>query len=121
MRVAISTEQDYVSDHFGRCPSFTIVDLENGRLTKRIKVSNPGHHPGFIPQFLHEKTLRIKQPIVGGEGVHSKRPFYGDHKNGEKEERLAEKFYGVLKRMLPQPMDTKEVVVILLSPGLNKR
>ena len=28
MKIAISTDGDFVSAHFGRCPSFTIVDIE---------------------------------------------------------------------------------------------
>lgn len=67
MRVAISTDQDYVSAHFGRCPSFTIVDFDKGKITRRIKVANPGHHPGFIPQFLNEKG--VKCIIAGGMGA----------------------------------------------------
>ena len=31
MRVAISTDGDFVSAHFGRCPSFTIIDIENDK------------------------------------------------------------------------------------------
>ena len=30
MRIAISTDGSSVSGHFGRCPSFTIVDIEDG-------------------------------------------------------------------------------------------
>ena len=35
MKVAISTDNDYVSAHFGRCPSFTIVDIEDGKVIKQ--------------------------------------------------------------------------------------
>ena len=34
MRIAISTDGRYVSPHFGRCPSFTLVDIENGKTVK---------------------------------------------------------------------------------------
>ena len=63
MRVAISTDRDAVSVHFGRCPVFTIVDVENGAITKTDVVENPGHHPGFIPEFLHGKGVNC---IVSG-------------------------------------------------------
>lgn len=66
MRVAISTEGDFVSAHFGRCPSFTIVDIEDGAIIKRTEVANPGHQPEFIPQFLHEKGVECV--ICGGMG-----------------------------------------------------
>ena len=57
MRVAISTDRDVVSAHFGRCPSFTIVDVENGEVVGKEVVENPGHQPGFIPQFLQERGV----------------------------------------------------------------
>ncbi len=67
MRVAISTDGELVSAHFGRCPSFTIVDIDNNRLTKKVVVNNPGHQPGLIPQFLHEKGVSCI--ITGGMGM----------------------------------------------------
>lgn len=66
MRIAISTEGDYVSAHFGRCPTFTIVDIDQGKTTNRETVDNPGHQPGFIPQFLHQKGVSCI--VCGGMG-----------------------------------------------------
>ena len=67
MRIAISTDGGSVSMHFGRCPSFTIADIENGQLTKKEIVKNPGHVPGAIPQFLHQKGVNCI--IAGGMGM----------------------------------------------------
>jgi predicted Fe-Mo cluster-binding NifX family protein len=67
MRIAISTDGDTVSPHFGRCPSFTIVDIEGNKMTKKEVVDNPGHSPGFIPQFLHGKG--VEYIIAGGMGM----------------------------------------------------
>jgi len=66
MRIAISTDGKTVSAHFGRCPSFTIVEIEDGRVVSREEISNPGHHPGFLPRFLHEKGVGCI--IAGGMG-----------------------------------------------------
>jgi predicted Fe-Mo cluster-binding NifX family protein len=55
-----------VSAHFGRCPSFTILDIEDGKITSRNEVLNPGHAPGFIPRFLNEKGVRCI--VAGGMG-----------------------------------------------------
>ncbi|MBU1147322.1 MAG: dinitrogenase iron-molybdenum cofactor, partial [Candidatus Omnitrophica bacterium] len=52
MKIAISTDGDLVSEHFGRCPTFTIVDIEDSEVKNKELVSNPGHQPGAIPQFL---------------------------------------------------------------------
>jgi len=66
MKVAISTDGDYVSPHFGRCPCFTIVEIEEGKILSREVVDNPGHQPAFLPQFLSEKG--INYIIAGGMG-----------------------------------------------------
>ena len=66
MKIAISTDGDYVSAHFGRCPSFTIVDIEDSKVINKETIDNPGHHPGFLPQFLHEKG--VGAIIAGGMG-----------------------------------------------------
>jgi predicted Fe-Mo cluster-binding NifX family protein len=67
MKIAISTDGDYVSAHFGRCPTFTLLVIEDGRLTKKETINNPGHEPGFIPQFLHEKGVECI--VAGGMGM----------------------------------------------------
>jgi len=67
MRVAISTDGNSVSAHFGRCPHFTIVDIEDGKVTNRELVDNPGHQPGLIPQFLNEKGVECI--VAGGMGM----------------------------------------------------
>ncbi len=66
MKIAISTDRDDVSAHFGRCPSFTIVEIEDGKLIKKETIDNPGHHPGFLPQFLHERS--VGAIVAGGMG-----------------------------------------------------
>lgn len=70
MRIAISTDGDYVSAHFGRCPAFTIADIEQGKIIKKEKIENPGHQPGFIPQFLRQQG--VEYIICGGMGTRAK-------------------------------------------------
>ena len=41
MRIAISTDGTQVSPHFGRCPAFTLVDVESGRLVARDRPVAP--------------------------------------------------------------------------------
>jgi len=67
MRVAISTDGDFVSPHFGRCPSYTIIDIEGNKVTKKEIIDNPGHQPGFIPQFLHQRGVECI--VAGGMGT----------------------------------------------------
>jgi predicted Fe-Mo cluster-binding NifX family protein len=66
MRIAISTEGDLVSAHFGRCPAFTVVDLMEGKTARKEVLPNPGHEPGVIPQFLHRKGAECI--VCGGMG-----------------------------------------------------
>ncbi|MBN2322218.1 MAG: NifB/NifX family molybdenum-iron cluster-binding protein [Spirochaetes bacterium] len=66
MKIAISTDGKMVSAHFGRCPSFTMLEIEDGKVTQRSDVPNPGHEPGFIPRFLHEQGVQCI--VAGGMG-----------------------------------------------------
>ncbi|HOD34900.1 MAG TPA: NifB/NifX family molybdenum-iron cluster-binding protein [Syntrophales bacterium] len=66
MKIAISTDGEFVSAHFGRCPAFTIVEIENGRIRDTQTIANPGHQPGFIPRFLHERGVSCI--LAGGMG-----------------------------------------------------
>ncbi|MCK4352251.1 NifB/NifX family molybdenum-iron cluster-binding protein [candidate division WOR-3 bacterium] len=66
MIIAISTDSNFVSQHFGRCPSFTIVKIEDGNLVSKKTIDNPGHHPGYLPQFLH--NMGVNCIVAGGMG-----------------------------------------------------
>lgn len=73
VRYAISTDGNLVSGHFGRCPSFTLLDVEKGEVIQQVRVDNPGHEPGFIPKFLHEKEVNCI--IAGGMGMRAQMLF----------------------------------------------
>ena len=73
MRVAISTDGEQVSPHFGRCPCFTIVDIQDGEVAKSEVVENPGHHPGLIPEFLYNKG--VTRIVAGGMGRRAQAMF----------------------------------------------
>jgi len=73
MKIAISTDGDFVSAHFGRCPQFTLVDIEKNKVIKREIIDNPGHHPGFLPQFLKENGASCI--IAGGMGMRAQELF----------------------------------------------
>ncbi|MDW3229958.1 MAG: NifB/NifX family molybdenum-iron cluster-binding protein [Acidobacteriota bacterium] len=73
MRIAIATDKGFVSAHFGRCPSYTIVDIEEGKVIKSEEIANPGHSPGFLPRFLADKGVDVI--IAGGMGPRAKGHF----------------------------------------------
>jgi len=70
LKIAISTDAGYVSAHFGRCPEFTVVDIKGNEVVRKEVVKNPGHAPGVIPQFLHNRGVECI--ICGGMGVKAK-------------------------------------------------
>ena len=67
MKIAISADGTAVSAHFGRCPSFTVVEIDDeGTILNKETIANPGHHPGFLPQFFAERGVNCV--IAGGAG-----------------------------------------------------
>jgi predicted Fe-Mo cluster-binding NifX family protein len=73
MKIVISTDGEMVSAHFGRCPQFTIIEIENGELKNREIIPNPGHHPGFLPQFFKDKNVECI--VAGGMGMNAQNLF----------------------------------------------
>lgn len=73
MKAVISTDGGYVSAHFGRCPQFTIVDIQGGKVVSKEVIDNPGHSPGYLPQFFHEKGVECI--IAGGMGGNAQNLF----------------------------------------------
>jgi predicted Fe-Mo cluster-binding NifX family protein len=73
MKIAISTDGQYVSQHFGRCPEFTILEIKDGKLINKKTISNPGHHPGYLPQYLRE--YGVSSIVSGGMGMRARELF----------------------------------------------
>jgi len=70
VRIAISTDGKFVSEHFGRCPSFTVLDVEDGKVANTIVLENPGHQPGAIPTYLQQKGVNCI--VAGGMGMRAR-------------------------------------------------
>ena len=66
MRIAVASEGKNVTEHFGHCEGFLIYDAENGEILKEEMVLNPGHKPGFLPNFLADRGVKVI--ISGGMG-----------------------------------------------------
>ena len=71
--IAIATEGNGVAAHFGRCPRYTLVTIESGKETARQVIDNPGHEPGFLPEFLHGKGANCI--VAGGMGPRAQNLF----------------------------------------------
>jgi predicted Fe-Mo cluster-binding NifX family protein len=75
MKIAVATDEDkgleaVLSQHFGRCPYYVVVDIDEGEIKGVKTVQNPfyGSHgqPGEVPTFI--KNLGVQAIIAGGMG-----------------------------------------------------
>ena len=75
MRIALASEDNQglkgsLSAHFGRCPYYTIVDVEDNTASKVAVIENPYFNshapPGVVPQFIKEQGAQVM--IAGGMG-----------------------------------------------------
>ncbi|MGM0421134.1 MAG: NifB/NifX family molybdenum-iron cluster-binding protein [Bacillota bacterium] len=73
MKVAISTDNNKVAQHFGRCPEYTIAVIKEGELLEKSTLENPGHQPGFLPRFLADREVGCI--ISGGMGQKAQNLF----------------------------------------------
>ena len=65
-KIAVASDGGNVAEHFGHCDSFIIFDVENGSIVRQENVPNPGHRPGFLPNFLADRGVNVI--ISGGMG-----------------------------------------------------
>ena len=73
-RIALACEDNQgldgqMSQHFGRCPYYLIVDVEGDEIKRTDSVNNPyynNHVPGMVPQFINEQAVNVM--IAGGMG-----------------------------------------------------
>lgn len=66
-KIAVASENGMVAGHFGHCESFMIFETENNEISGNETVGNPGHRPGFLPNFLNDRGVDVI--ISGGMGA----------------------------------------------------
>lgn len=66
MKIAVASDKDKVAEHFGHCESFNIFMVVDGKIANGESIPNPGHRPGYLPNYLHD--LNVKVIIAGGMG-----------------------------------------------------
>ena len=66
IKIAVASENEMVTEHFGHCVNFNIFEVENNQITKSESIPNPGHKPGFLPNFLNGMGVNVI--ISGGMG-----------------------------------------------------
>lgn len=67
MIIAVASEKDKVTDHFGYCENFNIYEVEDKKIVSSKSVPNPGHKHGFLPNFLGDMGVNVV--IAGGMGA----------------------------------------------------
>ena len=67
MKFAIPIVNGRLSEHFGYCEEFAIIETNNKKIiSEKYVASPPDHHEGEYPQFLKNKGVNII--ITGGIG-----------------------------------------------------
>lgn len=67
-----------MSGHFGRCPYYTIVDIEKDEVKNVKVIANPfadNHVPGKVPHFIKDQKANVM--IAGGMGPKAIDLFHG--------------------------------------------
>ncbi len=62
-KIAVASENGLVTEHFGHCESFMIFVVEANQIVQEDTIPNPGHKPGFLPNFLADIGVRV---IISG-------------------------------------------------------
>ena len=66
MKIAVSCNGSAIWPHFGHCENFMIYNVEGNKIVSSENVPNPGHKPGFLPNFLADRGVNVI--IAGGMG-----------------------------------------------------
>jgi ATP-binding protein involved in chromosome partitioning len=75
MRFAIPITGGMVSQHFGHCEQFALLDTDDGsnEVIKKQMVTSPAHQPGLLPGWLAQQGVSVV--ITGGMGSQAQMLF----------------------------------------------
>jgi len=66
MKIAAACEGSNITGHFGHCENFMVFTTDGKTVTDAVSIPNPGHRPGFLPNYLH--GIGVNVIISGGMG-----------------------------------------------------
>lgn len=66
MKIAVPTEGNSVSSHFGKCEYFTIAEIEGSQVKSKTLLNTGDHLHGLLPGFLASQGVNIV--VAGGMG-----------------------------------------------------
>jgi ATP-binding protein involved in chromosome partitioning len=75
MRIAIPMAAGRLSQHFGHCQGFALLDVDQAAKTilSKQELESPEHQPGLLPRWLAEKGATLI--IAGGMGASAQKLF----------------------------------------------
>lgn len=66
MKIAVAAMGENTAGHFGHCENFMIYVTDGDTILTEESIPNPGHRPGFLPNFLADMGVEVI--ISGGMG-----------------------------------------------------
>lgn len=68
MKIAIPLTAGRLSDHFGHCDEFALIEADSTskQIVSQTRVIPPPHEPGALPRWLHAQGVHVV--IAGGMG-----------------------------------------------------
>jgi len=75
MRIAIPLTEGKLSQHFGHCRQFAVVDVDSDgkSILKKELLDPPVHEPGVLPKWL--SGIQVNLIIAGGMGQRAQQLF----------------------------------------------
>ena len=75
MRIAIPLTEGKLSQHFGHCEQFAIVDVDSDSrsINNKELLTPPPHEPGVLPKWL--SGIQVNKIIAGGMGQRAQQLF----------------------------------------------
>lgn len=60
-KIAIPWDNDQVSEHFGKCSEFIIIETDSARssIVSKSQLTAPEHQPGLIPKWINEQNVSL--------------------------------------------------------------
>jgi len=79
MKYAIPVSGGVISQHFGHCEQFALIDVDEEKKTivNREIAPSPGHQPGLLPVWLAEQGASVI--IASGMGSRAQSLFQQNH------------------------------------------
>lgn len=70
MKIAVATENGFVSGHFGKCEQFTVFEIEDKSIKGKLMLDTSAHGHALLPAFLASNG--VGTVIAGGMGEGAK-------------------------------------------------